>query len=413
MLRSTAAYRAFRNRNYAIFAGFGWLSTMGFWMFRVALQWVVWDLTESYVWLGLVAILDAVAFLLVTPWAGALADRMDRKRLGQITRLATCVASLVLGLLLVTDQLSLWALVLIVIATGVADGFWTPTRLAIVPNLVPRSDLPAAMGMSAVLFNLSQVFGPALAGVVIIAQGAGAAFLFSAVAAGVFAVALSGITVNQSFAPGRERSGVWSAFRDGIDHAMASERIRIILILNVAVSLLARPYRDLLPGYVDQVMGLGAQGLAGLASAVGAGAIAASYTAASLHQERSRVLGGAGILIAVPVFLAGLGLGPSFNGALVLCAGLGFCMTYLAITSQILIQDVLDDHARGRVMSLWGAQIRVLPAIGTLAIGGLASFSSITSALLAAALVTVAALIWLGPSLLRLMRRVADGDQTG
>ena len=365
--------RALRHRDYALFAAAGWMATIGFWVQRIAVQWIVWDLTESYAWLGTFALVEALGIMVVMPFAGALADRNDRLRLARKARGLEVAVSIAIGMTILLDQATVTSLLVLIALAGFAEGLWSPARLAIVPNLVPKEDLSSALGLGATMFHLSQFVGPVIAGFVIVQFGVGFAFLLTAILFSAMIVVLFVIRLRTSDRGARPSNRFIDDLKDGFRYAFRHEVIGAIMIMGLMISLFLRSYRELLSGYADGLFETGAAGLASLASASGAGALTAALVLANFgatHRLAGWVRWG---MLGNTIALAGFALAPSMNLAMAAIAAIGFLVTIAGTGAQILMQHAVPDEKRGRVMSLWGMQFFAGPSLGAWVIGVLAS----------------------------------------
>lgn len=365
--------RALRHRDYALFAAAGWMATIGFWVQRIAVQWIVWDLTESYAWLGTFALVEALGIMVVMPFAGALADRGDRLRMARKARGLEVVVSIAIGLTILLDYASVPNLLILIAAAGFAEGLWSPARLAIVPNLVPKKDLSAALGLGATMFHLSQFVGPVIAGFVIVHWGVGFAFLLTAVLFSVMIGVLFMIQLRTSDRGARPPQRFVEDLKDGIRYSFRHEVIGAIMLMGLMISLFLRSYRELLSGYADGLFETGAAGLASLASASGIGALTAALVLANFGATRRLAPWVRWAMLGNTLALAGFALAPSMAVALGCIAAIGFLVTIAGTGAQILVQHAVPDEKRGRVMSLWGMQFFAGPSLGAWAIGSLAS----------------------------------------
>ncbi|GAB4145874.1 MAG: MFS transporter [Sphingomonadales bacterium] len=384
--------RALRHANYARFVGWGFVSTMGFWVQRLGMQWLVWDLTHSYFWLGAVALTEAAIVIAFLPAAGALADRVDRLFIARATQSASMAIAAVLGVATLAGLATPLLLLVFVALMALADAFWTPVRLALVPNLLPREDLMPAMGLLAFSFNTSQMLGPALAGFILLYTDVGYAFLFNALSYAFMVMALFRITIRPSGLAPRQSAGFFADFRAGLGYVARHRLVLALLMLSASVSFLVRPYRELLAGYADDLFGRGASGLSALASATGAGALIAAIIASGLLKSPRSLKP---IFIALCLIVLGLlmfVIAPQidFGVAVAASATVGFLATFIAIQGQVLLQSIIPEDRRGRVMALWGAQMRAGPPLGAWLVSIVAGAWSMPMALaLMAALLTV------------------------
>ncbi len=185
--------RALRNPNYGLYTAGNAASLIGTWMQRIAVGWLTWQLTGSGAWLGAMAFADLFPTVIIGPVAGAAADRWDRLRVTKISQALAMAQSIVLFLLTVSGHITIELLLVLTAALGVIAGFNQPARLALIPSLVRREDLAAAVAINSIIFNSARFIGPAVAGLMIVAGGISAAFAANAVSFVFFLVALSRI----------------------------------------------------------------------------------------------------------------------------------------------------------------------------------------------------------------------------
>ena len=378
-------WRALKHRDYALFAGVNSFSTVGLWVQRLGIQWLAWDLTHSFAWLGAVAFGEAVAVSLVMPLGGSLVDRWDRLLIARVCQsLATLIAAL-MAVLTMMHLMSIWMLMALMAVGGLNDGVWTPARLALIPSRVPREDLPAAIGLGSVLFNLSQFIGPAIAGILIAQCGVGSTFAVNAMTYVGTLIVLFFIRLRPSVRPKETAGGLIGGFAQAARYAFGHKALGPLIILSACVSLLLRPYRELLAGYADGIFDRGVEGLSLLASTSGLAAAASSIFIANFGRTKGLTR----IVLISMLINAGLltvfALTPSFTLALFAVAGMAALLTIIGISSQILVQSSVPDHLRGRVMSLWGLQLRGVIPLGAWIMGLSAGVIGFQATLLAAA----------------------------
>lgn len=365
---------AFSNRNYAVYAAGNAVSLTGHWVQRLAVGWLAWELTGSGFWLGAVAFADLAPVFFVGPPAGVMADRLDRRRIAIICQALAMLQALLLFAMTVTGAATIELLFGLTLVAGVVVAVNQPARLSLVPSLVRPRDLAAAVAISSVIFNLARFVGPAIAGVIITTLGVAPAFAFNAVTYLVFIVALASLRTARRTGGPRSADGMTAEIVEGVRYAATHAAIAPLLALTVALSILARPVFELLPGFADAVFGRGAGGLAVLTSSVGFGAVAGGLWLAQRGTVKglttitlaTGVLSGIVVMLfaATDVFAVGVGA----------MAIAGFTMVVFGIASQTLIQMRVDERMRGRVMSLWGLIIRGAPAVGALVLGWLSGF---------------------------------------
>jgi MFS family permease len=381
--------RVFRNRDYLRYTLGNGISLIGLWVQRLAVGWLTWQLTHSGFWLGAVAFADLFPALLIGPFAGVLADRFDRARILTVTQSISLLQAATLWVVYEWGYASVYAVFALTLGLGINAAITQPARLALIPQLVRSEDLNTALALNSVLFNSARFVGPVVAGLIISVGDLGMTFLFNAASYLAMIVALV------TLAPTPRRHGVMrrSVLQELVDGVVYSARhpcIGPLLLLIAAVAVLARPIADLLPGFAGAVFARGATGLVWMTSAMGAGSIIGGLWLA----QRGPVTGLPFIALAATILagtcLIGFALTSNFALALplLLLASLG--MAVCGTATQTLVQRIVDDDKRGRVMSLWGLIFRGAPALGVLSMGSLSERFGLDAPILAAALLCVA-----------------------
>lgn len=391
--------RALRHRDFSLYIVAHSGSVVGLWIQRIAIQWLVWTLTASYAWLGGVALAEAMMAMMFSLMAGPLADRFDRVKLAYLTQAALMVVALGLAMVTYLGLITVPVLLIFVMLTGLIEGVWAPVRLALMPNMVPREDMPAAVAITSMMFTLAIFIGPAIGGLIITAVGVEGAFVANALSYVGLLLVFSRIRIRRQGGAERSQTGSFIAdFVAGIRHVANNSALRSIVLFGLVFSFLVRPYRELFAGVSDQIFGLGAEGLAALASAAGLGALlgAVGIAVYGRTQALARVL--VACAVAAAIFLLVFSLSRSFTLSLFMAAGLSLCVTVFGTGAQMMIQMSLADQMRGRVMSVWQSQFRGIPAVGAWIIGLLEPRFGLTTVLLGAAAAFVCYLMLAMPS---------------
>ena len=386
-----------RHRNFRIYISGNAVSLIGTWMQRTAVGWLTWDLTQSGFWLGVVACADLLPAVFVGPLGGVLADRFDRLRIVMAAQTVALLQAGALFALTAGGAIGVELLALLVLVHGVAMGFNQPSRLALMPGLVPPEALSTGIAINSVAFNLARFIGPAMAGLLIVTLGVAGAFAANALSFLVFLIALSRLRLSAAArglrrAEGDSGASLLAELRDGIGYALGHPGIGPMLLLLATVSLGVRPFIDLMPGFAAEVFGGGAGTLALLSSTVGLGAVASGLWIAR------RGPGGLTRLVLVNALLAGLAiLGFVATDllwfALISVALAGMALVASAISMQTLMQLAVDGRRRGRVLSLYGIIFIGGPAAGALVMGALSEVLGLRLPLAGGAL--LALLVWL------------------
>jgi MFS family permease len=356
---------ALSSRYYRIYLAGNTLSLHGLWIYRVALGWFAWQLTESELWVGIVAFTQFAPAVVFGPVFGVLADRFDRRKASLLINSISVANMLLLGYLVYLGKVDIYTLTVLSLMQGVLDGAHMPVRMSIVPNLVTKGQLQSAIAMTSISFNVSRFVGPAFAGIIIAKFGIAAAFFVNGISYLSLISAMLVIRLNPAADRKKEQKHPWLELKDGVRYVRHHESIRAVLIIIALASVFGRGALEMMPAFADAVYQRGAAALAILTSAIGAGAIVTGLALSrgtswlSVNVVRAAAAGG-GVLIAA------LGLPLHFHVAVAIVASLGVILSLCGVGSQILIQTLVDDDVRGRVSSIWG-----MVAFGGTAIGGL------------------------------------------
>lgn len=400
--------RALRYPDFATYTAGSAVSLIGTWTQRVATGWLAWELTGSGFWLGAVAFADLFPTLLVGPIAGAAADRWDRLTVTRTTQSIALVQATALAALTFAGQMSIGLLCVLTAVGGVATAFNQPARLAMIPSLVPRSDLVAALAINSIIFNLARFIGPAIAGFMILTVGVAAAFAVNAVSFLGFLAALSRLHAAPAPIGGPERGSFTDQVVEGMRYARFHKGIAAILVISAITSICSRPVVELLPGFAAEVFRSGADGLAILTSSIGLGAVAGGLWIGGRRDSAGLTRVALACSLAMAAATALFTSTSSLLTAAPLLVLTGFCMSSTGIATQTLLQLAVPGSMRGRVLSLYGLIFRGGPAIGALAMGAASEDLGFRLPVAVGALVAASASIWF---LMRQDRFAGDLEQ--
>lgn len=366
------ALRALRHRNFRLFTVGQSISLVGTWMQQVAVGWLVYRLTGSAFLLGLVGFVSQVPGFVLAPLAGAVADRVDKRRMVLATQAAGMVQALLLAALVLTDTVTIgWILVLMGLQ-GAVVGFDVPARQSFLIDMVEdRDDLPNAIALNSSIFNGARLVGPAVAGFLIALVGEGICILLNGVSYVAVLASLLMMRV-RARTPG-VRGSVLRRMAEGFRYTWDFVPIRAILALVCAVSLLGVPFTVLLPVVATEMLGGGPETLGILMAATGLGAVSAALWLAARPTVRGlgRVIPTAAALFGV--CLMGTALSRSLGLSVLLLAGAGFGMMAQMASSNTVLQTLVPDDKRGRVMSLYSMAFLGMAPFGSLAAGAVAA----------------------------------------
>ncbi len=365
--------RALRYRNYRLFFGGQVVSLIGSWMTMTATSWLVFRLTGSAATLGIVSFAGQVPTVLLTPFAGIAVDRWNQHRLLIATQTLSMLQSFALAALTLTGRMTIPALVWLNVLQGLINAFDMPCRQAFVISLIEnREDLANAVALNSSMFNLARIAGPAAAGLLIAAAGEGSCFLIDGVS--FLAVLLALLAMRLAPKPAREPrpKNAAAEFKEGWRYMAGSVPIRTLMILLAVVGLVAMPYALLIPIFAGRVLGGGPNMLGFLMTASGTGALLAAIWLArlrSIDRLGSAIMAS---LIGFGASLAAFGASraPWLSGLLLVGAGFGFML--LLAASNTIIQTIVDEDKRGRVMSFLMLALLGTVPFGSLAVGALA-----------------------------------------
>lgn len=362
-------FRALSNQNFRLFWIGAFLSNIGTWMQAVAQGWLMLELTDSPFWLGLDAFVATAPGFLLTLIGGVFADLIDRRRLLLFTQVAAGIAALGLAILVATDLVNRWSILGFSFVTGCCMALASPSFLAMTYDLVGREDLANAIAMNSTQFQLARVVGPALAGVAFkLFDLAGCFFAngvsFIAVVAALWVVRPERKTVATHSV--RDRRALWHDLTEGFRYVRNRPRVSALLLLSGVNSLFGAPYFTLVPIYARNIFRLGETGLALMMGTAGAGAFFGALLVAYLGDFRRKgwfVLGGA---IAFGLFITAFAVSARLIMSLVFLFGVGFSIVVSVAITNTLLQKLVTDQMRGRVMSMF-----ILSFLGTMPIGNI------------------------------------------
>jgi MFS family permease len=370
------------------------LSLTGTWMQSTAQGWLVLELTNSPLRLGIVTAVTATPSLLFTLWAGDLADRHDKRRIILIAQVVALCAALGLAVLTGTERITYGALLGLVFILGSASAFEIPTRQAFFAELVGPADLPNAIALNSAAFNATRIVGPGLAGTMIGTLGIAAcyyanAFSYVAVITGLLMMRLP------AFTPAARTTSTIENIREGLAYIRSDRLVRTLVWMIAGMSVTALPYVMLLPVFARDVLDVGAPGLGSMLAATGTGALTSGMALASgrLRLPRGRLIIGAGVMLALT--LIAFAQSRSYPLSLALLAVTGFTMILNNASVNALLQSRVPDRLRGRVMSVYVFMFIGMTPLGALQAGALARWFGAPAALTAGACALLLILAWI------------------
>jgi MFS family permease len=365
-------FRALRHRNYRLFFLGQGISLIGTWMQQIALSWLVYRLTHSAFLLGVVGFTGRIPVFFLGSFAGVLADRWNRHRV-LVTQSLAATQAFTLAILILTGTIAVWHIIALSIVLGLINALDMPTRQSFVVDMIEnREDLGNAIALNSSLANGGRLLGPSVAGVLIALVGEGMCFLLNGLSFLAVIGALLAMNIKPKKCHGQNRN-VFHELKEGFSYAFGFAPIRSLLLLLGLVSLMGMPFTVLMPVFAGKILEGGPETLGFLMGAMGTGALTGTVYLAS----RKSVLGlGRIIAIATGLFGAGLilfSLSRVFLLSLLLIMPTGFGMFVQMTSTNTILQTLVEEDKRGRVMSFHSMAIMGMTPFGSLLAGSLAS----------------------------------------
>jgi len=387
-------FSSLQSKNYRLyFTGQG-ISLIGTWMQTVAMSWLVYRLTGSLFLLGLVGFTSQFPSFIISPFAGVLTDRFNRRRIMMLTQVLFMVQALLISILVLANVIEVWHIVALSLVFGFITAFDAPARQSLVIELIDKPEnLSNAIALNSAMFNGARLIGPAIAGLLISVVGEGYCFLINALSYIAVITSLLMMHIKETERP-ETNENIREGLKSGWQYTFGFMPIRTLLILLAIIGLVGIPYVTLMPAYAKEILKGGSHTLGFLMSASGAGAfIAALYLA-----SRKTVIG-LGKIIAFNTIVFGLGLiAVSFSSTLWFALAIMFLIGVNMIASiasvNTLIQTLADEDKRGRVMSFYAMALMGMNPIGNLCAGSIASAIGVPMTLLFGGIITLGTGIW-------------------
>ena len=393
LLRRT--FRSLHTFNFRLFF-FGQIVSMsGTWMQALAQNWLVLELTSSGIALGITVGLQFGPVLLLGPWAGVLADRVDKRRLLVITQTVAALLAVVLGVLAATDVVTLWMIWVLAGLNGTVLALDLPSRQSFVYEIVGPDDVANAVGLNSVVINASRIIGPALGGVLIAGFGVAPCFFLNA-ASYVAVIAAFLLMRTRELSPSKPVRRQPGQVREGFRFVWSTPSLRVPLVMLAVVSTLAYNYSVILPLLTRDVYGRGGGAYGILSAAMGVGALAGALLMASRARPSRRLLVASAFGFGIVTLILAVAPGYALGAALLVLVGVGAVL--FISTTNALLQVNAPDAMRGRVMALWsivflgstpiggpvtGLLVRGFGVRWAVAVGGIAALATATGAVLA------------------------------
>lgn len=386
--RIPKTFNALRHRNFQLYVAGQLFSTMGTWMQIIAQGWLVYQLSQSELMLGIVGFASAVPALLITPWGGVISDTFPKRNLMVITQSCAMIMALILAALTFSGLVQVWHVIVLTVFLGVINAFDGPARQAFVVDMVGREDMSNAIAINSMTFNSARVVGPAIGGFLLATVGADWCFLLNGIS---FLAVIAGLLAMR-VPPSQPHDGhiaPWQQLRSGVAYAVRTNEVAGLLLLALNLSLFGITYNTVLPAFIDRVLAQGPAAFGVLNMASGIGAVTTAILIARHGDRGQRGIWLSRIALAYPLVLLIFALNSSYVLAvgLSILLGIGFMGQFTLINT--LLQTQIDDYMRGRVMSLYTLTFFGMTPFGNLAVGALSEVWGLGRTLALSALLTL------------------------
>lgn len=386
-LSHSSPFAALRHNNFRLFIGGQGISLAGTWMQRVAQGWLVFALTDSELWLGLVATAMGFPMFFLTPLGGVISDRVPRRRILVSAQITQALLAFILATLTFADLIQVWHILILAFCFGVVTAIEMPARQVIIADIIKGDDLQSGLALGGMTYDVANIIGPTVAGVMLVQFGAAWCFLLDGLSFGLNCALLLAMSVIP-FVQKERQQRPWQELREGLHYARTHRRIAPVLLLDVAVALFGiNVIAVLMPAFADVQLGSPKVGYAVISAMLGLGAIVAGLLSVWLSKRfgRGRVV--FVMTIILPILMAIFAFSQTVLMAAIFMAFLGFGFATFFVTSNALIQTEVEDSFRGRVMALYMLALWGFPLMTTLAFGLVAEVIGTANTFAASALI--------------------------
>jgi MFS family permease len=366
-------FRALKYRNYRLFFTGQSVSLIGMWIQNVAMGWLVYRLTSSATLLGVVGFAETIPILFLTPFAGVLVDRWNRRRIFIVTQLMFMIQALMMSLLILTDMIEIWHILILSVFLGMINAIDATTRQSFWMEMIEdKEDLGNAIALNSSMYNGARLVGPVFGGIVIAAVGEGICFLLNGISYIAIIIALLAMKLSPKVQEAG-KTNFMQELKQGIKYASGILPIRYTLLLVAFISFIANPYLVLMPVIAKEILGGGAKVLGYLVGCSGLGALIGAIFIASQKSNRNLAY-----FIFAGAFISGVGFIVFSISKIILLSlisvfVISFGIMMIIAFSNILIQTVVDDDKRGRVIALHVLALMGMTPFGNLMLGSLSS----------------------------------------
>ncbi|MDP1676120.1 MAG: MFS transporter [Bacteroidota bacterium] len=382
---SLSTFRSLRQTNYRLFFTGQIVSLIGTWMQTMAQAWLVYELTYSSVWLGIIGFLNTIPMLLFAMYGGSIADRFSKHKIILITQSLSLLQAIILSTLVLLNMATVEIVALLAFTLGTINAFDVPARQTFVFELVGKENLPNAIALNSAAFNAARIIGPAIGGVLIGAVGVGWCFVINALSFLSVIIVLLKLKIAPKVFDQKEKISVLQSLTESIRYVRSDRSLVVLLTLVAVITVFGWSYTVLLPIYADKILQIGAVGLGNLMMSFGIGAfISAIFVASAESKIRpSKFIYGGVSLFVIGISLFAFSTNVAVSLYSLVFVGMGLIM-FIA-TANASIQRRAPDAMRGRVMGLYLLIFQGLAPFGQLGMGWLANSIGVRGAVLSGA----------------------------
>lgn len=394
-------FKSLRHRDYRLFFTGQIISVMGTWLQLTAMPWLVYRTTNSPFLLGAIGFVSQIFILLLSPFAGAVADHYDKKKILILTQTLAMLQAFVLAWLALSGRIQVWHIFVLATFIGIVNAFDMPTRQSFVVQMVGKEDLMNAIGLNSFIFNSGRMIGPAIAGFIIAWAGEGACFLFNGISFLAVIAALFFIRPRPLAANGQDGQDILDKFISGYRYVRGNKGISSFLLLLAVTGLTSVFPMTLMPMIVKNIYNMDASGLGLFMGAAGAGALLGTFNVTAMRSARNieRTIFGSSVVFAL--IIGTVTLIKFIPLVLLLLVALGYFLVMQMALTNTYIQLAVSDEMRGRVMGFFTTAFMGFAPLGSFFAGSLAHAAGVQVTMAAGGAVSLVAAFFLKDKLLR------------
>lgn len=372
------AFRALESRNFRLFFYAGLVSLMGTWIQNLALGWLVYRLTNSAFYLGLVGFAGQIPGLFLTPFAGVFADRLNRQQILKITQAVSMTAAFLMAILIFTDTITVTLILVIVIINGIALSFDTPFRHAFLLDMIGDKRLiPNAVALNSTLVNTARFLGPGIGGVLVALYGEAVCFLINGFSFMAMLIALMLMRVSVRKVQ-KKQTSLWHDLSEGFAFTWNFKPARSMIMLVMVTATFGLPFQSFLPVFARDILRGDSQLLGFLTGAVGAGALTGALYLATRPSVKPlpAIIRFSALTFSIGLLIFSWSVWPAFSVIVLYFSGFGMITQFSA--TNTLLQTVVDEDLRGRVLSFYSMSFIGFTPVGSLILGYIADQAGVS-----------------------------------